>query len=81
MIKFLNEDKKPIKIDLRNVPCTDLREYKDAMIDIVVTGVSREFEDNNGETFSYTSLTATHIMKKDINSVFDCDPFSSREKA
>ena len=70
---MVNNDKKPIKIDLQKVPCTDLREYKDATIDIVVTGESREFEDQNGETISYTSLTATQIKIKSINSVFDCD--------
>ena len=64
---------KPIKIDLRNVPCADFREYKDATIDLVVTGESREFEDKNGETISYTSLTATQIKIKDKNSVFDCN--------
>ena len=41
--KIVNNDKKPIKIDLRNVPCADLREYKDATIDLVVTGESKEF--------------------------------------
>ena len=71
--KIVNNDKKPIKIDLRNVPCTDLRDYKDVMIDIVVTGEGREFEDKNGETISYTTLTATQIKIKDKNSVFDYD--------
>ena len=71
--KIVNNDKKPIKIDLRNVPCTDLREYKDATIDIVVTGTSNEFEGKNGDMFSYISLTATQIKIKSMNSVFDCD--------
>ena len=47
--KIVNNDKKPIKIDLQKVPCSDLREYKDATIDIVVTGTSNEFEGKNGE--------------------------------
>ena len=48
--KMVNNDKKPIKIDLRNVPCTDLRDYKNVTIDIVVTEGSKEFvkEDENG---------------------------------
>ena len=71
--KIVNNDKKPIKIDLQKVPCTDLREYKDATIDIVVTGESKEFEGKNGEMFSFTSLTATQIKIKSMNSVFDCD--------
>ena len=71
--KIVNNDKKPIKIDLQKVPCTDLREYKDATIDIVVTGTSNEFEGKNGEMFSYISLTATQIKIKSMNSVFDCD--------
>ena len=71
--KIVNNDKKPIKIDLQKVPCTDLREYKDATIDIVVTGTSNEFEGKNGEMISFTSLTATQIKIKSKNSVFDCD--------
>ena len=71
--KIVDSNKKPIKIDLRNVPCTDLRESKDATIDIVVTGESKEFEGKNGEMFSYISLTATQIKIKSMNSVFDCD--------
>ena len=71
--KIVNNDKKLIKIDLRNVPCTDLREYKDATIDIVVTGTSNEFQGKNGDMFSYISLTATQIKIKSMNSVFDCD--------
>ena len=71
--KILNNDKKPIKIDLQKVPCTDLREYKNATIDIVVTGASNEFQGKNGEMFSYISLTATQIKIKSMNSVFDCD--------
>ena len=71
--KIVNNDKKLIKIDLRNVPCTDLREYKDATIDIVVTGTSNEFEGKNGDMFSYISLTATQIKITSMNSAFDCD--------
>ena len=71
--KIVNNDKKPIKIDLQKVPCTDLREYKDATIDIVVTGTSNEFEGKDGKKYSYISLTATQIKIKSMNSVFDCD--------
>ena len=71
--KIVDNDKKPIKIDLQKVPCTDLREYKDATIDIVVTGTSNEFEGKNDEIISFTSLTATQIKIKSMNSVFDCD--------
>ena len=71
--KIVNNDKKLIKIDLQKVPCTDLREYKDATIDIVVTGTSNEFEGKDGKKYSYISLTATQIKIKSMNSVFDCD--------
>ena len=71
--KIVNNEKKLINIDLRNVPCTDLREYKDATSDIVVTGTSNEFQGKNGDMFSYISLTATQIKIKSMNSVFDCD--------
>ena len=71
--KIVNNDKKPIKIDLRNVPCTDLREYKDATIDIVVTGTSNEFEGKDGKKYSYISLSATQIKVKCMNSVYECD--------
>ena len=71
--KFVNNDKKTIKIDLENVPSVGLREYKNATIDLVVTGESNEFKGKNGDMFSYISLTATQIKIKSTNSVFDCD--------
>ena len=72
--KIVNNDKKPIKIDLQKVPCTDLREYKDSTIDIVLTGSSNEFTSKtNGEKFSFTSLDATQIKVKCMNSVYECD--------
>ena len=71
--KIVNNDKKPISIDLKKVPCTDLREYKDSTIDIVVTGESKEFKDKNGDTISYITLTATQIKITNMNSIFDCD--------
>ena len=45
--KFMDSNKKSIKIDIRNVPYDDLRDYKNAIIDIVVTGESIEFEKGN----------------------------------
>ena len=42
--KILDSNNNPIKIDIRNVPCVDLRDYKDAIIDIVLTGESKEFK-------------------------------------
>ena len=72
--KIVNNDKKPIKIDLQKVPCADLREYKDSTIDIVLTGSSNEFTSKtNGEKFSFTSLDATQIKVKCMNSVYECD--------
>ena len=72
--KIVNNDKKPIKIDLQKVPCTDLREYKDATIDIVVTGTSNEFtKKDTGEVLSFVSLDATQIKVKCMNSVYECD--------
>ena len=72
--KIVNNDKKPIKIDLQKVPCADLREYKDATIDIVLTGSSNEFTSKtNGEKFSFVSLDATQIKVKCMNSVYECD--------
>ena len=72
--KIVNNDKKPIKIDLQKVPCTDLREYKGATIDIVVTGTSNEFtKKDTGEVLSFVSLDATQIKVKCMNSVYECD--------
>ena len=71
--KIVNNEKKPISIDLQKVPCTDLHEYKDSTIDLVVTGESKEFKDKNGDTISYITLTATQIKITNMNSVFDCD--------
>ena len=42
--KIVDSNKNPIKIDLRKVPCVHLRDYKDAIIDIVITGESKEFK-------------------------------------
>ena len=42
--KIVDSNKNPIKIDLRQVPCVHLRDYKDAIIDIVITGESKEFK-------------------------------------
>ena len=59
------------------MPCTDLREYKDATIDFVVTGESKKFmkedKDGNITEFSCMNLTASQIKIKEMNSVFDCD--------
>ena len=71
--KFVDKNKKPIKIDLKKFPCEELREYVGATIDLVVTGESKEFESEEGEKFSYTTLTAIQIKVKDMNSIFDCD--------
>ena len=71
--KIADKDKKPITIHLKDVPCTALRDYMDATIDIVVTGESKEFENKNSKTFSYTILTVTQIKIIEINSVYDCD--------
>ena len=71
--KIVDNEKKPIKVNLQKVPCTDLREFKDATIDIVVTGTSNEFEGKDGKQYSFVSLDATQIKIKDKNSVYECD--------
>ena len=70
--KFVDKNKKPIRINLQKVPCEELREYVGATIDLVVTGESKEFESEEGK-FSYVTLTAVQIKIKDMNSVFDCE--------
>ena len=62
--KFVDSDKKQIKINLPKVPCCDLLDDKGAAIDIVLTGTSKEFKGKNGETFSCTTLSASQIMIK-----------------
>ena len=72
--KFVDKNKKPIRINLQKVPCEELREYVGATIDLVVTGESKEFDTKEeGVKFSYTTLTAVQIKIKDMNSVFDCE--------
>ena len=61
---FMDSDKKPIKINLQKVSCYDLLDYKGTTIDIVLPGTSKEFVGRNGETFSYTTLSASQIMIK-----------------
>lgn len=70
--KFMDKDGKLIKIDLKKVPCPELREYVGATIDLAITGESKEFESEAGK-FSYVTLTAIQIKVKDMNSIFDCD--------
>ena len=70
--KFVDKNKKPIRINLQKVPCEELRDYIGATIDLVVTGESKEFESEEGK-FSYVILTAVQIKIKDMNSVFDCE--------
>ena len=75
--KIVDKEKKPIRINLKEVPFTALRDYKDATIDIMLTGESKEFmkedKDGNITEFLYTNLTAAQIKIKEMNSVFDCD--------
>ena len=71
--KFVDKNKKPIRINLQKVPCEELREYVGATIDLVVTGESKEFESEEGVKFSYVTLTAVQIKIKDMNSIFDCE--------
>ncbi len=71
--KFVDKDKKPIRINLQKFPCPELREYVGATIDLVVTGESKEFESEEGVKFSYVTLTAVQIKIKDMNSIFDCE--------
>ena len=72
--KFVDKNKKPIRINLQKVPCEELRDYIGATIDLAVTGESKEFESKEeGVKFSYTTLTAVQIKIKDMNSVFDCE--------
>ena len=71
--KFVDKNKKPIKINLQKVPCEELRDYIGATIDLVVTGESKEFDTKEKDKFSYVTLTAVQIKIKDMNSVFDCE--------
>ena len=71
--KFMDKDKKPIKIDLKKVPCAELRNYVDATIDLAIAGMSNEFESKEGETISFTNLTAVQIKINETNSLFDYD--------
>ena len=49
--KFVDSNRKPIKIDMRKVPCAHIRDYKDAIIDIVITGESKEFKRRATKSF------------------------------
>ena len=71
--KFVDKDKKPIRINLQKFPCTELRDYIGATIDLAITEESKEFDSKEGEKFSYVTLTAVQIKIKDMNSVFDCE--------
>ena len=71
--KFMDKDKKPIRFNLQKIPCPELRDYVGATIDLVITGMSNEFESKEKETISFTNLTAIQIKINETNSLFDCD--------
>ena len=71
--KVMDANKKDMKVNLKKVPCTDLREYRNATIDLVLTGESKEFKGKDGEMISYANLTSTQFKIKSSNSLFDCD--------
>ena len=71
--KFMDKDKKPIRFNLQKVPCPELRNYVDATIDLVIAGMSNEFETKEGKTISFANLTAVQIKINDMNTLFDCE--------
>ena len=70
-MRIMDKDKKPIRINIMDVPCIALRDYKEATVDIALTGVSKEFDTEDGGVISFTTLTATQM--KVIDKDDECD--------
>ena len=63
--KFVDKNKKPIRINLQKVPCVDeeLSHYLHAARSILITGESKEFKTETGQKFSYATLSAIQIKR------------------
>ena len=72
-MRIMDKDKKPIRINIKDVPCIALRDFKEATVDIAITGVSKEFETDDGGVISFATLTATQMRVIDKDNECDYD--------
>ena len=70
-MRIMDKDKKPIRINIKDVSCIALRDFKEATVDIAITGVSKEFETDDGGVISFANLTSNQIRV--INKDNECD--------
>ena len=72
-MRIMDKDRKPIRINIKDVPCIALRDFKEATVDIAITGVSKEFDTDDGDVISFANLTATQIRVIDKDNECDYD--------
>ena len=72
-MRIMDKDKKPIRINIKDVSCIALRDFKEATVDIAITGVSKEFETDDGGVISFANLTANQIRVIDKDNECDYD--------
>ena len=72
-MRIMDKDRKPIRINIKDVPCIALRDFKEATVDIALTGVSKEFETEDNGVISFSTLTATQMKVIDKDNECDYD--------
>ena len=72
-MRIMDKDRKPIRINIKDVPCIALRDFKEATVDIAITGVSKEFDTEDGGVISFANLTATQMRVIDKDNECDYD--------
>ena len=72
-MRIMDKDKKPIRINIKDVPCIALRDFKEATVDIALTWVSKEFDTDDGGVISFATLTATQMRVIDKDNECDYD--------
>ena len=72
-MRIMDKDKKPIRINIQDVPCIALRDFKEATVEIALTRVSKEFETDDGGVISFANLTATQMKVIDKDNECDYD--------
>ena len=72
-MRIMDKDRKPIRINIKDVPCIALRDFKEATVDIAISGVSKEFDTDDGGVISFATLTATQMRVIDKDNECDYD--------
>ena len=72
-MRIMDKDKKPIRINIKDVSCIALRDFKEATVDIALTGVSKEFDTDDGGVITLANLTSNQMKVIDKDNECDYD--------